>query len=197
MMLLRAASATRQSLPKNANLVIKKIIDHLEHLPVDIWQTATGGRREPSQASLSDEEFQRRYEQAVAGLSKEELAKLAKLRQGKLLEWVNAPPQMRTVLLTTWHREPKLMSRAIVFWGIAVAWLFNNLLFVGDGGIYLFEDNAGKSWIERYRKYGDVWRIPKPRTYWVLWVSWRFSALYSLVFCPSYSVWVVYKAIAR
>jgi hypothetical protein len=201
MNLLRASSVIVQRLPKNDSLVIETITDHLKNLPVDIW-TVTGGQSSglpPNQAH--DTEFRRKYEQAVEGLPQEELAKLAKLRQGKLLEWVNSPPQMRTVLLTAWQHEPKLMSKAIIFWGLAFAWLFINLLFVDSGGIYLLEDDTGKDLIEMSRKYGDLWGIPKRlqtlRTYWVAWFSWRFLALYSLVFCPFYSVWVVYKAITR
>jgi hypothetical protein len=110
------------------------------------------------------------------------------------------------VLLTTWQHEPQRMSKAIIFWSIAFTWLLIDLLFIGIGEFSLFDE------YEEYRKATPIQQelirsmryrqgLPEtpeePKTNWVRWFSWRLNGLYLIVFCPSYSFWVIYKAIVR
>ena len=52
-----------------------------------------------------DKEFYRKYEQALEGLSDEDLGQVAKFNPDRLKEWVSSPPKIRPHLLKKWREE--------------------------------------------------------------------------------------------
>jgi hypothetical protein len=107
--LLRLTSAAAQRLPKNDNLLIETVTDHLARLPVEIRRTIIGDHPSfvsmPGKTLSFDEGFYKKYALALEGLSVQDLEQVAKLSSIRLKEWVNSPEKIRPFLLKKWREE--------------------------------------------------------------------------------------------
>lgn len=110
---LRVLSAAVQTLPKDKNILTETVADHLQRLPVEIRRAMFGNgvtasiqeRQSTTINVISDESFNLKYEEALTGLSDDQLRQVASLEKKQLCEWVNSPKQIRPFLLNKWKEE--------------------------------------------------------------------------------------------
>ncbi|MFH0775587.1 MAG: hypothetical protein V2A53_08900 [bacterium] len=108
--LLRLISASAQRIPKDKSLLMQAVLDQLGRLPVEIHRSIIEDNNESLLTSqekipLVAEDFRKRYEEALEGLSDELLEQIARLSHSKILEWVNSPAKLRPYLLKKWKEE--------------------------------------------------------------------------------------------
>lgn len=117
--LLRAISASAQRIPKDDNLLMQAVSDQLGRLPVEIYRAILDGHNIDSSIEVShkntqsDEDFRKSYENALEGLSDEDLRQIVNLPQAKVREWVNSPAKIRPYLLLKWQKEELRSSEHI------------------------------------------------------------------------------------
>lgn len=104
--LLRVTSAAVRSLPKDDNLLIETVYTQLARLPVEVERAVKDGTpRFVSRGTRNDDEFFRRYEDAVKDLSDDDLTKVVRLEYQRLHKWVNSPRRVRPHLLKKWAEQ--------------------------------------------------------------------------------------------
>lgn len=108
--MLRAFSAAVQAGPRNRSLLAEAVRDQAARLPVELrrailGEEPTGPSTSSSGYPLSDPDFTRRYEEALQGLSEEQLRAVARLSQTRLKEWVYSPAAIRPIKLDEWGHE--------------------------------------------------------------------------------------------
>jgi len=103
--LIRLLSMAVNKVPKNKNILTQTIADHIRRLPREIRGSLLGysnGSNHHQTASNktipTDEAFQKRYSDALEGLSEDELVQIIGLNRNQLIEWVNTPKQLRPPL---------------------------------------------------------------------------------------------------
>lgn len=104
--LLRVTSAAVRSLPNDDNLLIETVYTQLARLPVEVERAVKDGApRFVSRGTSNDDEFFKRYEEAVKDLSDDDLAIVVNLERHLLREWIYSPGRVRSHLLAKWTKE--------------------------------------------------------------------------------------------
>lgn len=113
--MLRGISVLVQKLPKdNKTILYETIVQQLERLPVEIRRAVIDDSptftNSPLNKNIFDEAFNKKYEQALEGLTDDELLQVAKLNQDNLIEWVNSPAKIRPFLLKKWDEKKSALK---------------------------------------------------------------------------------------
>jgi len=110
--LVRLLSMLASKVPKNNSVLTQTISDHIRRLPREIRGTFLGYSNGSNvkqtvfrQGVPSDEAFQKRYSEALDGLSEDDLVQVIGLNRNQLIEWVDTPIKLRPYLLKKWHDE--------------------------------------------------------------------------------------------
>jgi hypothetical protein len=108
--LIRLLSMAVNKVPKNKNILTQTIADHIRRLPREIrgsllgYSNGSNHHQTGSNKTIpTDEAFQKRYSDALEGLSEDELVQIIGLNRNQLIEWVNTPKQLRPHLLKKWR----------------------------------------------------------------------------------------------
>jgi hypothetical protein len=96
--------------PRNQSALAEAVRDQAARLPVELRRAVLGDAPSgpPGSSSeylLADPDFARRYEEALQGLTEEQLRAVARLNQARLKEWVYSPALIRRVKLEQWAQE--------------------------------------------------------------------------------------------
>ena len=117
--IIRLISVAVQRIPNpDKNIVMNAVSDTLKKLPVEIRRAVLGDipvwGSSPSKGVGENQNFYERYEEALEGLSDEELALVVELDSAKLREWVNSPTKIRPFLLKKLaEEEPQQEKRSV------------------------------------------------------------------------------------